>query len=138
MTLPHMLDRGISIYETATMARYSQKYSDWHVSLPGARSPRRSAVPLAVENRQTCRGRRQALCSAKTHSFSGMPSFMPQFSATGTRDASRPGSMSLRLGGPSECNAVAVEAPPWANSRPAFLVRGWNVDVHDCNDLSTI
>ena len=53
---------------------------------------------------------------------------MPQFYQVGIRDADHQGSISLRLGNLSECNAVVLEAPPSVNSGPVFLVQDWSVD----------
>jgi len=60
-----------------------------------------------------------------------------RFSPAGIRDAGRQELISLQLGDLLECNAVAVEALPSANSDPAFPVRGWNVDAQNCNEPST-
>jgi hypothetical protein len=62
-----------------------------------------------------------------------VPFFTQQFSLTGTRDEDHPGLESLQLDNLSESHAVGFEAPPSANSDPAFLVQDWNVDGHDCN-----
>ena len=43
-----------------------------------------------------------------------------------------------RLGSPWECNAVVIEALPSGKLDRAFPVRDGNVDVLDCNVVSTI
>ena len=62
---------------------------------------------------------------------------MKGVSPGGIHDVDRRGWMSLRLGNPSEGNAVAVEARPLAISDLAFQVPGWNGDVQNCNEPST-
>ena len=58
---------------------------------------------------------------------------MPQSSPADVRDAAHQGSMSLLLGGVSECSAVELEDLPSVKSDPVFLVQDSNEDGNDCN-----
>ena len=59
--------------------------------------------------------------------------FMPQFSPADIRDVAHQGSMSLLLGGVSECSAVELEDLPSVKSDPVFLVQDSNEGGRDCN-----
>ena len=68
----------------------------------------------------------------------GTIAVIQRISPSGIHDVVRQEWMLLLLDSPSECNAVVVEALLLVISDPAFPARGWNEDVQNCNEPSTI
>jgi len=69
---------------------------------------------------------------------SGTIAVIQRISLSGIHDVDRQEWMPPPLGKPSECNAAVVEALLLVISDPAFRGPGWNEDVQNCNEPSTI